>query len=62
MHNYVKMRDGFKYENTFYKAPLSSIINSSYLGRAVRDADIIRKKFTEYFINEGKLELQNKMI
>lgn len=41
LHSYVRMRDGYKYEDTLHEAPLSSLVNSSYPGRAVRDADII---------------------
>lgn len=55
------MRDGLNYEDTLYTAPLSNL-NSTYTGRSVRDADMIRKQFTNYFTNEGKLEWQDKMI
>jgi len=42
-------------------APLSNL-NPTYTGRNLRDADTIRKQFTNHFINEGKLEWQDKMI
>lgn len=58
LHNYVRIRDGFKYGDTLYTAPLANL-NPSYTGR---DADVIRKKFANYFINEGKLEWQDNMI
>lgn len=61
LHNYVRLRDGFKYEDTLYTAPLTNL-NPSHTGRAIKDADVIRKKFTSYFINEGKLEWQDNMI
>jgi len=61
LHSYVRIRDDFKYEDTLYTAPLANL-NPSYTGRAVRDADVIRKKFANYFINEGKLEWQDNMI
>lgn len=61
LHNYVRVRDGFKYEDTLYEAPLSNL-NPTYTGRNVRDADTIRKQFTNHFINDGKLEWQDKMI
>lgn len=47
LHNYVRMRDGFKYDDTLYTAPLSNLI-PSYTGRAVEDAEVIRKIFTSY--------------
>ncbi|XP_029345677.1 protein ALP1-like [Acyrthosiphon pisum] len=61
LHNYVRVRDGFNYEDTLYTPPLSNL-SSTYTGRHVRDADMIRNKFTNYFTNEGKLEWQDKMI
>lgn len=61
LHNHIRIRDGFKYEDTLYTAPLSNL-NPSYTGGPVRDADMIRKKFAIYFINEGKLEWQDNMI
>lgn len=61
LHNYVRVRDGFKYEDTLYAAPLSNL-NPIYTGRNVRDADTIRKQFTNRFMNEGKLEWQDKMV
>jgi len=61
LHNYVRVRDGFNYEDTLYTPPLSNL-SSTYTGRHVRDADTIRNKFTNYFTNEGKLEWQDKMI
>lgn len=57
LHNYVRVRDGFNYEDTLYTSPLSNL-NPTYIGRSVRDADRIRKQFTNYFTNEGKLQWQ----
>lgn len=61
LHNYAREIDSFNYEDTLYTAPLSNF-SSTYTGRHVRDTDIIRNKFTNYFTNEGKLEWQDKMI
>ncbi|KAL5244250.1 hypothetical protein ACI65C_011660 [Semiaphis heraclei] len=48
-------------ESLYTPAPLSNL-NPIYTGRNVRDADTIRKQFTNRFMNEGKLEWQDKMV
>lgn len=55
LHNYVRMRDGYNYEDTLYTPPLENLA-SHYTGRAVRQADNVRVHLTNYFINEGKID------
>lgn len=55
LHNYVRMRDGYMFEDTLYEAALESL-SPNYTGRAVRMADNVRTHFTNYFINEGKVD------
>lgn len=61
LHNYVRIRDGYMFEDTFTDAALESR-SPNYTGRAVRMADSIRTHFTNYFINEGKVDWQDRMI
>lgn len=61
LHNFVRIRDGITYEDTLHAAPLPNM-NRSHTGRAIRDADKVRTAFTDYFVNEGKLDWQDGMI
>ena len=57
LHNYVRARDGYSYEDTLHTAPLRGLIQTNRpTGRAIRAADIVRAKFTNYFVNEGRAE------
>lgn len=60
LHNYVRVRDGFRPEEII-EGNLSSI-SITHNGRATSSADNIRTIFTNYFINEGKIEYQDRMI
>ncbi|CAK1604057.1 unnamed protein product [Parnassius mnemosyne] len=61
LHNYVRMRDGYRYEDTLYVSPLQSI-HLENLARGSLCARTGREKFANYFVNEGKLQWQNNMI
>lgn len=61
LQNYVRMRDGYNYEDTLYTPPLENLA-SHYTGRAVRQADNVRVHLTNYFINEGKVDWQDRNI
>lgn len=61
LHNYVRTRDGYSYEDTFDTTPLSNLTGTP-TGRAIRVADNVRAKFMDYFINEGSVEWQNRII
>ncbi|CAH1995347.1 unnamed protein product [Acanthoscelides obtectus] len=61
LHNYVRMRDGYNYEDTLYTPPLENVA-SHYTGRAVRQADNVRVHLTNYFINEGKVDCLDRNI
>jgi hypothetical protein len=55
LHHYARMRD----EDTLHTAALSGLIRAN-TGRAARAADV-RAQFTSYFINEGRVEWQDRM-
>lgn len=55
LHNYVRMLDGYMFEYSFYDATLESL-SQSYTGCAVRMVDNVRIHYTNYFINEGKVD------
>ncbi|CAH1965830.1 unnamed protein product [Acanthoscelides obtectus] len=55
---------GKKYStiDTLNAAPLATL-NRSHTGRNLQDADGVREKLTNYFLNQGKLmEWQDRMI
>lgn len=60
LHNYVRLRDGYRYEHTLFETPLSGMrtitIRPSTRSRNTRDI------FADYFMNEGQLPWQDKMI
>lgn len=61
LHNYVRVRDGYRYEDTLYDSSLQSI-NIGNLPRGSLCARTAREKFANYFVNEGKLHWQDNMI
>lgn len=61
LNNYVRIRDGYNFEDTLYTPPLENLA-SHYTGRAVRQADNVRVHLTNYFINEGKVDWQDRYI
>lgn len=60
LHNYVRLRDGYRFDNTLYNTSLNSLstetVRPSARSRNTRD------RFADYFVNEGSLPWQNKMI
>lgn len=61
LHNYVRERDGYKYEDLLYEPPLvdfrvENVPRPNMYAREVRD------RFARYFIEEGKLPWQDKMV
>lgn len=60
LHNYVRLRDGYRYEDTLFESPLpgmrTTTIRPSSRSRNTRDI------FADYFMNEGQLPWQDKMI
>lgn len=61
LHNYVRIRDGYRYEDTLHLSPLHSITPEN-IPRGSLTARTARDKFANYFVNEGKLSWQNNMI
>jgi len=61
LYNYVRTRDGYSYEDTFFTSPLSNLTRAT-TGRRLRVADNIRAKFMDYFTNEGSIVWQDRMI
>ena len=60
LHNYVRLRDSYRYDHTLYNVSLNSM-NVDRVRPAVR-SQTIRDRFADYFANEGQLPWQNKMI
>lgn len=60
LHNYVRLRDGYRYDHTLYETHLhnfnTEIVRPNARSRNTRD------RFADYFVNEGKLPWQDKMI
>jgi len=52
----------YLYNIIIIRSPRINLNPTYYTGRSVRDGDLIRKQFTNYFINEGELKWQYKMI
>ncbi|XP_034838224.1 protein ALP1-like [Maniola jurtina] len=61
LHNLVRMRDGINQDDMINPAPLPNV-NPTNSGRAIHEVDNIRTKFTNYFVTEGKLDWQDKMV
>lgn len=61
LHNYVRIRDGYRYEDTLYLSPLQSINTENVLQGSLC-ARTTREKFANYFVKEGKLHWQDNMI
>lgn len=61
LHNYVRIRDGHSYEDTFFTPPLENLAGEVVGGRAIRVGDV-QTKFMDYFNNEESVEWQNRMI
>lgn len=61
LHNYVRARDGYKYEDTLYLSPLQSVRSENVL-RTSLCARTTREKFAKYFVNDGQVSWQDNMI
>ena len=61
LHNYVRARDGYRYEDTLFQAPLLSL-HEGNAPRGGMSANSARDKYADYFINEGKLAWQDGMV
>ena len=60
-HNYVRTRDGYKYEDALFRAPLENL-NTVSIPRGNMSAKSVRDQFADYFIGEGKVDWQDRMI
>lgn len=61
LHNYVRARDGYRYEDTLFQAPLVGL-HERNAPRGGMSANTARDKYADYFINEGKLSWQDGMV
>lgn len=61
LQNYVRRRDGFREEDTYYQAPFEGI-GIGQVPRASNYARTVRDKFAEYFVQAGKLPWQDRMV
>ncbi|XP_063842378.1 uncharacterized protein LOC135090053 [Scylla paramamosain] len=61
LHNYVRAREGYRYEDTLYRAPLVGLREGN-VPRGGGSATSTRDRYADYFVSEGKLEWQDRMI
>lgn len=61
LHNYVRCKDGRRDEDNFYNAPFINM-STGNVPRGNNYAKTVRDKFAQYFINDGKLPWQDKMV
>ncbi|XP_027233858.2 uncharacterized protein [Penaeus vannamei] len=61
LHNYVRARDGYRYEDTLFEAPLEGLQEGN-APRGGMSAVSARDKYAEYFITDGRVEWQDNMI
>lgn len=61
LHNYVRCRDGYRDEDTYYLAPFDNQ-GGENLSQGNKYAQTVRDKFAQYFINDGKLPWQDQMV
>lgn len=64
LHNFIRVRDGFNFENTLSIEGLENMNEVNVENNNVtRCGNTIRDKFTNYFISDaGKIEWQDKCI
>jgi hypothetical protein len=55
------LKDGYNYEDILYEASLTSIAKG-HVSWGSMSAKTVRDKYTHYFLNEGKLPWQDRMI
>lgn len=60
LHNYVRLRDGYRYDDTLYETSLNSL-NCEAVRPNARSKNI-RDRFADYFVNEGKIPWQDNMV
>ncbi|RVE49444.1 hypothetical protein evm_005875 [Chilo suppressalis] len=60
LHNFVRLRDGYRFDHTLYETSLIHI-NTEAVRPNARSLNT-RDRFADYFVNEGKLPWQDKMI
>ncbi|XP_039748215.1 protein ALP1-like [Pararge aegeria] len=61
LHNYVRTRDGLKFKDTLYNAPMTNL-NTLHAGRGTPSSLNIRDKFAHYFVNDGRVPWQDTKI
>lgn len=61
LHNYVRTRDGCRYEDTLFQAPLVGL-HERNTPRGGMSANTAMDKYADYFTNEGKLAWQDGMV
>lgn len=60
LHNFVRQRDGYRFEDTLHVAPFVDL--DLVAPRPNMYAKEVRDRFARYFIKEGKLPWQDKMV
>ena len=63
LHNYVRINDGYSFEDTLYASPLEDMDNQNVPRGTSSSAASTRDKFATYFVSdEGKLQWQDDQI
>ncbi|XP_071534104.1 uncharacterized protein [Panulirus ornatus] len=61
LHNYVRERDGYKFEDTLFEAPMADLTEGNATRGSV-SANQARDMYADYFVTEGRCAWQDKMI
>lgn len=63
LHNFIRIRDGFNFENTLSIDGLENVNEINVLNDLTRRGNTIRDKFANYLLSDArKLEWQDKCI
>lgn len=61
LHNFVRDRDGYKFSDTLYVPPELQEIPQDRTSRSSRSSACYRDLFADYFMNDGRLEWQDRV-
>lgn len=61
LHNYVRERDGYTFEDTLFEAPMADLTEGNATRGSV-SANQARDMYADYFVTEGRCAWQDKMI
>lgn len=61
LHNYVRERDGYKFEDTLFEAPMADLTEGNATRGSVSANQAI-DMYADFFVTEGRCAWQDKMI